>query len=121
MYAESVLQAKCYTWFHNTYPLLRKTLWRVENERKRTRAEQGRAKASGTVAGVSDFMLIHDGHLHCIELKTPSGRQSASQKAFQSAVEAQGASYHVVRSLEEFKMLVARLTSAGRAEPCQTP
>lgn len=110
---ELSLQVKCFTWFHNTFPNLRGTLWAVENERKRSRYEQSIAKARGIVAGVSDLLWIYAGHLYCIEIKTPSGRQSPTQRAFQDAVTAQGATYVLVRSEDEFRQYVREAINKG--------
>lgn len=63
-------------------------------------------KAVGLVAGVSDTIFLWRGKAHLIEFKTPTGRQSAKQKEWQEKAEAQGFSYHIVRSLEDFKQLI---------------
>ena len=41
-----------------------------------------------------------------IELKSDKGRQSADQKQFQSMVEAQGAEYELIRSLEALQEIL---------------
>jgi hypothetical protein len=64
----------------------------------------------GVVKGVSDTILfLARGKYHalCVEFKTDTGRQSPAQVDWQSKVEAQGFRYEVVRSLEEFKKLIA--------------
>jgi hypothetical protein len=41
-----------------------------------------------------------------VEVKTPTGRQSPKQVAFQKMIEEMGFEYYIVRSLEEFQRLV---------------
>ena len=103
---ELKLQQQCYRYFHNTYPNRRLTLWRVENERKRSRYQQSIAKSTGLTAGVADLHFIHQKTYHAIELKTPTGKLRASQKKWGAAIVSQGGQYHVVRSLDEFKKLI---------------
>lgn len=55
--------------------------------------------ASG--AGHSDLVAYRNGRAWFLEIKTPTGRQSQSQKRFQACAERYGMSYHVVRSIEE--------------------
>ena len=103
---ELVLQQQLYTWWHNTYPELRGTLWRVENERRRTKYEQMIAKSTGLVAGVADLNWLYRGVFYAIELKTPTGSQTKSQKQWQRVITEQGGIYTVIRSLDEFKEFV---------------
>ena len=103
---ELVLQQHVYKFFHNTYPELRGTLWRVENERRRTKYEQMIAKSTGLVAGVADLNMLYGGQFYAIELKVEGGRQSQSQKQWQRVITEQGGIYKVIRSLDEFKEFV---------------
>ena len=103
---ELVLQQQVYTWWHNTHPELRGTLWRVENERRRTKYEQMIAKSTGLVAGVADLNMLYRGQFYAIELKVDGGRQSQSQKQWQRVITEQGGVYVVIRSLDEFKEFV---------------
>lgn len=103
---ELKMQQDCYKFFHNHYREHRGKLWRVENERRRSKYEQMIAKSTGLVAGVSDLNLVHQGTFYAIELKTETGRQSKSQKKWQKIIESEGGQYHIVRSLEEFQELI---------------
>ena len=105
---ELKLMQSCYTWFNNTYPELRGCLWKVENERKRTKYEQSIAKSTGLVSGVADFNAVFCGKFYGLELKTENGTQSKNQKAWQKAIEAQGGEYYIIRSLEEFQGLITQ-------------
>jgi hypothetical protein len=105
---EKRLQQLCFTWFHNTYPNLRGTMWMTHNQAKN--ATQGSIlKAMGMVPGVSDLLWFYQGCLYCIELKTETGKQSAVQKKWESAVEKQGAIYYVIRDLDRFKLIINAL------------
>ena len=62
-------------------------------------------KAEGTLAGVSDLILLYPSkgfHALCIEMKTEKGRQQPSQKIWQRAVEDAGYKYVICRSFEDF-------------------
>ena len=106
---ELVLQQKCYKWWHNTYPELRGCLWRIENERKRSKYEQMIAKSTGLVSGVADLNMLYNGVFYGIELKTETGRQSDSQAKWQRGIEAQGGKYIIIRSEDEFKEFIIEI------------
>jgi hypothetical protein len=76
----------------------------------RTRAEMGVLKAMGQLAGVADLLLIwgemYTTEIGFIELKSPAGRQSPSQKDFGLAAENLGARYTVCRSLDQVVSLI---------------
>lgn len=74
----------------------------VPNGEKRDRRTASRLQACGVVPGVSDFILIVDGTVHGIELKTTKGRQDAAQIVFQADLQRAGGHYHVARTIEEF-------------------
>ena len=62
-------------------------------------------KAEGVTAGVADLLFLYpakDFHGLCIEMKTPDGKQQATQKAWQKAVEDAGYKYALCRSFEGF-------------------
>ena len=103
---ELKLQQQCYRWFHNTYPHLRRLMWYVENEGKRSKYQQGIVKSIGLTAGVADLHFIYQETYHAIELKASTGKLRASQKQWGAAIVSQGGQYHVVRSLDEFKKLI---------------
>ena len=57
--------------------------------------------------GESDLTLfMRGGRTYFIEIKTPTGRQSARQKHFQSIVEEMGFRYIIMRSLEDAKRFI---------------
>lgn len=109
---ELQLQAKCYQWFHNTYPKLRGRLRRIKNEldnhpRKTQRdkmVQLSENKATGVVEGDSDLYFIDTKNTY-IELKVEKGVQSDAQKEFEALVKSFGHDYIIVRTFEEFKTL----------------
>lgn len=72
----------------------------------------------GAKKGTADFLVIQAGRLNAhaydfpiaspvfIEVKSPTGRQSKDQIIFQSLIEAQGAEYHLIRSVEELQRVL---------------
>lgn len=103
---EHNLQVNCVRWFRYQYPLLRHCLVAVPNGGRRDAATGAKLKDEGVVAGVADLNFHYRGHTLFIEMKTPTGRQSLSQKEWQRAMEAQGFQYVVCRSLEDFMRVV---------------
>lgn len=66
-------------------------------------------KAQGLLPGASDLVIIHMGTLIWVEVKTATGRQSPGQMEFETRVKALGYRYALVRSLDEFKLLIKGL------------
>lgn len=107
---ESRLQQLCFLWHWNTYPKQRGRLWMQYNNAK-NREHGAILKGMGMVSGVSDLAYLRaDGRMVFIELKVGYGRQSASQKWWQSVVERCEAQYVVIRSLQEFQELIEKQT-----------
>jgi hypothetical protein len=109
MKTESKIQQEIVMWFRNNYCLLkhnpRSVIFSVPNDSKDVK-EQMRKKATGLYAGVSDLICVHFGKVLFIEVKADNGIQSPRQKDFQNIVELQGFEYHLVRSLDEFKLKI---------------
>lgn len=56
----------------------------------------------GLLSGVSDLcVMLPDGKTLWVEVKTPKGRQSEEQKAFEAAALRLGHDYRVWRSLDD--------------------
>jgi hypothetical protein len=110
---ENNLQADIYKWFNNTYCLKnmanRGLIMSIPNGGTRNIREAMTFKATGLLKGASDLIVIFpNGKLCFIELKMPKGIQSAEQKDFESRVKLLGYEYHLIRSLEEFKLLTLK-------------
>ena len=102
---ESNIQKTCVKWFTLQYPDLRPVFFAVGNGGARNRTEAAIMKGEGVTAGVADMLLLHPNNQYhglCIEFKTPTGRQSSTQKVFQKNVEKHGYKYIIVRSVEQF-------------------
>ena len=117
---EDELQIACVKWFRETYPDI--LLIHVPNQRKSrgftkrdgtfVPTEQVRLNAMGVMAGVSDLLLFHRKHESvtynglAIEMKTPIGSQSISQKKFEVIITKAGWKYVILRTLEDFKKTI---------------
>ena len=82
-----------------TYP--KSILFSIPNGGYRNLIEAKRMKGTGTLAGVSDLIFLHNGKTIFIEVKTDKGKQTDYQKDFQLKVEKQGHLYVVVRSVDD--------------------
>ena len=106
---ESCIQQSCVRWFRLQYPQYARLLFAVPNGGGRSRIEAAIMKGEGVTAGVADLLLLvpsGEWPYLCIEMKTPSGRQSPAQKEWQRDVENIGGKYAVCRSLEDFMSLI---------------
>lgn len=123
---EEKLQQDCMLFFTNTYGLKhhnpRLLFYSVANEigasvaysignTKKIKDTLSRTmakfKLTGFKKGVADVHLCFpNGKLVYIEFKTTTGTQRPEQKEFQEQVETLGFKYYIVRSLDEFKVIV---------------
>ena len=121
-YDEHQIQVACVMWFY-TNPMTKKMLlFSVPNGAKfagntRQRAGQWlRLEKEGCLAGTPDLQLCHpSGEFHglFIEMKTPKGRQSDTQKAFEERALDAGYGYAICRSLEQFMDTVTSYIQTG--------
>lgn len=108
---EAKIQQECYLAYWNQYCLLhhvpRRMIFSVPNE------GQVRLRGIGLYPGVSDLVVFHHPHPPIfVEVKTPEGKQSPAQKKFQAHIESLGYRYHLVRSLEEFQVIITDLNNS---------
>lgn len=107
---EHRIQVSCVRWFRLKYPHLSPRLFAVPNGGRRDGVTGARLKEEGVLAGVADLILLVPNagyHALLIEMKTPKGRQSESQKAWQQEVAGSGDYLYVVcRNLEEFMKII---------------
>ena len=102
---EETLQIACVRWFVYQYPKLSPLLHHSPNGGYRNKREAARFKAMGTRAGFPDLFLSVPNKSHhglYIEMKSSDGRQSESQRIFQSYAQNFGYRYEICRSFEEF-------------------
>lgn len=106
---ESRRQQACVQWFRLQYRDYAILLCAIPNGGRRDKITGAIMKAEGVVAGAADLVLfVPSKGLHglCIEMKTATGRQSAAQRQWQRAIEAQGYGYVVCRSFDEFRRVI---------------
>ena len=103
---EHRIQCTCVRWFSLQYPQLDGRLFAVPNGGRRDAVTAAKLRAEGVVPGVSDLILLKSNHRYgalLIEMKTAKGRQSASQRWWQSVIsENDEYKYVVCRSFDDF-------------------
>lgn len=111
---EHRIQSACVRWFRLQYPDMRHNLFSVPNGGKRDAVTGAKLKEEGALAGVADLILLKSNRFYgalLIELKTPKGRQSDTQKEWEQKITADGYKYVVVRSLEDFRREIKQYIS----------
>ena len=111
---EEHLQINCISWFDYQYPKLQKLLFAVPNGGSRNKLEAVNLKKQGVRAGVSDLVLLYQNNKYpflCLEFKAKKGVQSTEQKEFQKSVESIGGLYVLIRSFDEFKIIIEKYLS----------
>lgn len=115
---EHRLQAACVRWFNLKYPHLRGRLFAVPNGGRRDAVTGARLKSEGVVTGVSDLILLKSNRRYgalLIEMKTSKGRQSTSQRWWQSAITADDEyKYVVCHSFDDFIREVTKYLSDSK-------
>lgn len=104
---EDDLEMSCIKWYDMQYPDKCFLLHHSPNEGRLVGGikEGARRKRMGVRAGFPDLVLMKARkgyHGLAIELKTPTGTQTKTQKEYQKLLEEEGWLYVIVRSLEEF-------------------
>lgn len=106
--SEDRLQEDIVQYMWNNYPETRGLFCYNQNNSK-NRIDGYRNKLKGIIQGRSDLVLYYSGRAYFFELKTTTGRQSAEQKDWETLVTSHGFMYYIVRSLDEFKMIIERV------------
>jgi hypothetical protein len=109
IHREAELQSACVRYFRLRWPKLSGIFFAIPNGGSRNPIEARNLKIQGTLSGVADLILLKPSNGYgalCIEMKSESGRQSISQKEFQSAAQQAGNRYVVCRTFEEFRKSV---------------
>lgn len=119
---ESNLQQHCVAWFRWQYPKLYRLLFSSTNgamlagDSCQRAMRWARLEKEGAVSGVADlFLSVPSGDLSglYIEMKTPKGRQSEKQKAFERDVLEKGYGYAMPRTENEFQRIVKQYLKDG--------
>ena len=104
---ESKIQQEIFRWFWNSHCLpsneQREVIFHVPNE------NQHKLVSIGVYPGCSDLVISWKGKIYFVEVKTPTGTQSAKQKKFEQHVNDAGFVYYLVRSLEDFRLFLLSL------------
>jgi hypothetical protein len=101
---EAQLQQSIIIWFRNNYQINGKGLiFSVANE---STYKNKTFKNTGTMAGVSDLIVVLPNKTIFVELKTETGIQSDKQKLFESKIKELNQEYYLIRSLEQFKTIL---------------
>lgn len=112
MKTENFIQQEIVMWFTNNYCLSKHTprcmILSIPNGGGRDGREGKTLKNTGLLKGASDLILVLPKATHYVEVKTETGYQSPEQIEFEKRVRSLGQSYHLVRSLGQFKELVGR-------------
>jgi hypothetical protein len=93
---------------------MKHNLFSVPNGGKRDAVTGAKLKAEGALAGIADLILLKSNRFYgalLIEMKTPKGRQSASQFEWQQKITNDGYKYVIVRSIDDFKKEVTQYLS----------
>lgn len=100
---EDQLQQKIIIGFKNNYQIKGEGLiFAVPNGGSRNILEAKKLKQTGSLAGVSDLIVLLREKTLFIELKIEKGIQSEVQKLFEKNVSNLGFKYYIVRSESEF-------------------
>jgi hypothetical protein len=121
--SEHDLQVSCVRWFRHHYRQQAHLLFSIPNGARLygTAKQRGiqwkKLEAEGAQPGVADlFLAVPSGDL-CglwIEMKTPRGKQSDTQRRFEMGVIAAGYGYAMPRTHEEFTVVVGAYLETGR-------
>lgn len=85
--------------------------WKNYDQVRRTDLGKFRRPEYGQVKGIPDIIALKDGITYFIEVKTPKGRQSIHQMAFEHEIVRHGGHYVVARSYKDVEQYVRTQTS----------
>lgn len=115
---EHSIQCACVKWFRMQFSMLSERLFAVPNGGHRNKITAAKLKEEGVVAGVADLILLVPSNgfgALLIEMKTPKGKQSQTQKAWQKAVTARDEyKYVVCHGFDDFRLAIKEYLNYGR-------
>ena len=82
-------------------------IFSVPNERTGGYVAMKPLLLTGLLSGVSDLIIVEQGRVLFVEVKTDIGRQSEKQIRFEKQITELGYKYFLVRSLKDFKNKLA--------------
>lgn len=100
--SEIALQSRCFQRLWNEYPQTRFLFFAVPNGGYRRPVEAMQLKASGTVNGIPDCILLWDGSTYGFEFKFGDGRLSKDQIAVHKAWTIAGIPVFIIYTDEQF-------------------
>jgi hypothetical protein len=106
---ESRIQSQCVVWFKNTYRQQRDLFYQIKNDGLKKKRTAVLDTGMGLTAGIPDTFLAIPTQTHAglyVEFKTPEGKLSQEQRRVIPQLEAQGYRVEIVRTLEQFQVLV---------------
>lgn len=107
--SEDQLQATCWQWAWNFYPITRRCLWAVPNGGSRNKAEACKFQATGVLPGVWDMHFFWKGNFYIFEFKVGTNTLSKPQEAWGKAMGDQGAIGWEIRTFESFKTIFEKI------------
>jgi len=118
--SEWKIQASMVAWFGRNFRDQRDLLC-ANNNNSQNRIAGARNNMIGIRSGRADLTLYWSGRAYHIEVKTPNGTQSESQREFQRLIESNGFTYHIVRSKDEFIELIRFITNRDCSDDTAEP
>ena len=106
--SEHRIQQEIVIEFNNRYPQYRGLLC-YNNNNSEGGYRGSKNKYLGLIPGRSDLVFYFDGKAHMIELKTETGKQSQTQKNWESLITENGFDYYIVRSCIQFFTLINKI------------
>ena len=108
--SEDKIQQTIIVWFRNTFCLAHHNpklkIFAVPNADVSSDAHRIKMFSTGVEGGVADLVvLLPEGQMFFVEVKTPEGRMSPKQLKFSDDVSQLGFNCYIVRCLEEFQRL----------------
>ena len=117
---ESQMQKYCVAWFRHRYESIEPLFFAVGNGGARNAWTAKIMKDEGVRPGVADLILLIPRHGFAgllVEMKTPDGKQSDSQKTFERLATQYRYKYVVVRDLTTFQQLMLWYIEDKAEEP----
>lgn len=117
---ESNCQINCVKWFRFVYPSY--LIFAIPNGGARNKITGAIMKREGVVAGVADLCVLYGNGDHnglYIEMKTKTGKQQPTQKAFEEHCVKQGYKYVICNSFDSFKETIEDYITTKQAKAIQ--